>query len=83
MFFNSTGSRSAIVFRYRDIDNYLALEFNSPSSAPVRIIRKQGTSIKELVALDKFYFYAKVWYRWKILYNEKVIKVFVQNQFIR
>lgn len=38
MFYKTVG-RSAIIFRYKDVDKYLALEFNS-KDAPVRLIKK-------------------------------------------
>jgi hypothetical protein len=33
--------RSAILFRFSNVDNYLAIEFNG-KEAPVRLIKKEG-----------------------------------------
>jgi hypothetical protein len=38
MFYKTVG-RAALLFRYRDMDKYLALEFNA-KEAPVRLIKK-------------------------------------------
>lgn len=80
-YFKTIG-RSAILFRFASIDNYLALEFNG-KDAPVRLIQKEGQVVKELMGVTDNQLYAKTWYRWRIYYNGKDIKVFYQNHNIR
>ncbi len=82
VFFKGTPARAALLFRYKDIDNYLALELNNPVNN-VRLIRKQGTETKELASQDRYTMYPRVWYRWKIYYNEKTIRVYYQNHLVR
>ena len=82
LFYKAVPTRVAILFRYKDIDDYLALELNNPVNS-VRLVRKKGAETKELASADRYTFYPKVWYRWKIYYNEKEIKVYYQNQLVR
>lgn len=42
-----TVGRSAILFRFANVDNYMAIEFNG-KEAPVRLIMKEGHVVNEL-----------------------------------
>lgn len=70
------------MFRFANIDNYLALEFNAKES-PVRLIQKEGHVVTELMGVNQYQMYPKVWYRWRIYYDGKKIKIYYQNHNIR
>lgn len=67
MFYKTVG-RAALLFRYRDMDKYLALEFNA-KEAPVRLIKKQGQSVEEIMVSYNYQLVPRTWYRWRIYYN--------------
>lgn len=51
-YFKTIG-HAAIVFRFANIDNYLALEFNAKES-PVRLIQKEGHVVTELMGVNSY-----------------------------
>ena len=70
------------MFRYRDQENYMAIFLNE-ASAPMKLVKVMNGEYEELMSLAKIQFLPEIWYRFRIYYNNKQIKVYYQTHFVR
>ena len=47
-------AKCAIIFRYKNEEEYTAIEMNGGENIPIRIIKKENNSIKELMNISSY-----------------------------
>jgi len=66
-----------LLFRYKDKDNYYAVELNG-KGAPLKLLKNKEAEITELGKVSKMSMIPEIWYRFLIYYNNEDIQVYYQ-----
>ena len=70
-------AKCQILFRYKDKDNYFAVELNG-KGAPLKLIKSKEAELSELAKVTKISMLPEIWYRFIVYYNNEDIQIYYQ-----